>query len=276
MNKNKYPKITVVTPSFNQVDYIEDCIQSVLNQNYPNLEYIIIDGGSCDGTINVIEKYKKHITFFISERDTGQYNAINKGFNHASGKYLTWLNSDDMFKKNTLLNISEILIKYPQIDWITGAKMFYSSDGEIELVANQIPYYSTFIRMGFYVGNLFGWIQQEGTFWSKDLWMKAGPLRENLFYASDFCLWKEFAKYSNLFTVNTIFAGNRHHSKQKTEKLFGAESYIQEALSTNYKLFKFLAINRFTAKIIQNVSKCLPAKNIINFDTMRKDWFIEK
>ncbi len=105
-----YPKITIVTPSYNQGEFIEETILSVINQNYPNLEYIIIDGGSTDNTIEIIKKYEQHINWWVSEKDNGQSHAINKGFEMAKGQWGNWINSDDMLAKDALYNLADHLI----------------------------------------------------------------------------------------------------------------------------------------------------------------------
>src|SRR5918993_3663819 len=101
-NNGVWPKISVVTPSFNQGQYIEATIRSVLEQEYPNLEYIIIDGGSTDGSVEIIEKYSEYLTYWVSEPDEGQTNALIKGFDRADGDILCWLCSDDLFESTTL------------------------------------------------------------------------------------------------------------------------------------------------------------------------------
>ena len=108
----RFPKISIVMPSYNQVQFIERSILSVLNQDYPNIELIIIDGGSNDGTVEVIKKYEKHITFWVSEKDKGQSDALNKGFKHCTGEIYGWLNSDDLYLPNAFKHAATALEKY--------------------------------------------------------------------------------------------------------------------------------------------------------------------
>ncbi|MFW5887134.1 MAG: glycosyltransferase, partial [Bacteroidota bacterium] len=115
-----YPKITFVTPSYNQGEFIEDTILSIINQNYPNLEYIIIDGGSKDNTVEIIKKYEQHITFWVSEKDNGQSHAINKGFARATGAWGIWINSDDMLAPGALHKIAERLARAPKSTMLMG------------------------------------------------------------------------------------------------------------------------------------------------------------
>jgi glycosyltransferase involved in cell wall biosynthesis len=122
-----YPKISIITPSYNQGQYIEQTINSILNQNYPNLEYIIIDGCSTDDTIAIIEKYSKHITYWESNKDNGQSDAINKGLQKATGEIINWLNSDDLLTENSLFEIAnEFRQNNPDI--LCGYCDYFSSD----------------------------------------------------------------------------------------------------------------------------------------------------
>ena len=105
------PKISIITPSFNQADYLEETILSIINQNYPNLEYIIIDGGSTDNSVEIIKKHEKNIDYWVSEKDNGQSHAINKGFAKATGEILNWINSDDILAENALIKIAEAYLK---------------------------------------------------------------------------------------------------------------------------------------------------------------------
>jgi glycosyltransferase involved in cell wall biosynthesis len=119
-----YPKISIIIPNFNYVNYIEKTILSVINQNYPNLELIIIDGGSTDGSIEIIKKYETYIAYWVSEKDKGQTNAINKGLLKSSGEIIGWLNSDDTYCENTLNTVAEYFIRYPKIDIVFGDMNF--------------------------------------------------------------------------------------------------------------------------------------------------------
>ena len=111
---NKYPKISIITPSFNQGKFIRDTIESVLNQNYPNLEYFIIDGGSSDNTLDVLRQNQGYLTW-VSEKDNGQADAINKGIRMSTGEIITFINSDDYYLPNTLFKVADLFLTHPEI-----------------------------------------------------------------------------------------------------------------------------------------------------------------
>ncbi|MBD0389275.1 MAG: glycosyltransferase, partial [Nostoc sp. C3-bin3] len=115
-----WPKISLVTPCLNQAQFLEATIQSVLSQNYPNIEYIIIDGGSTDGSLEIIKKYESQVHFWCSEPDGGQYDAINKGFAHSTGEIMAWLNSDDMYFSWTFKTVGSIMSELLQVEWLTS------------------------------------------------------------------------------------------------------------------------------------------------------------
>ena len=129
LSKNNLPKISIVTPSFNQGKYIEDTIESVVSQNYPNLEYIIIDGGSSDETLEIIKKHEKNISHWVSESDKGQTHAINKGFKLSTGDICTWINSDDLIYNDALWTVAEHFSKDEELEFIHGRGLYFDDKG---------------------------------------------------------------------------------------------------------------------------------------------------
>ena len=221
-SKNR-PKISIVTPNYNYAKTLEQTITSVLCQSYPHLEYIVIDGGSCDESQSIIKKYGEQLAYWHSRPDHGQYYAINQGFEQSSGEIMGWLNSDDIHLPWTLQVVAEIFEQFPDIQWITG-RPTQIQNGVIRNVGSLQPYPQEFIASGLFRGDRLGWIQQESVFWRRSLWEKAGSLRTDLKYASDFELWTRFAEHAELVSVSCILGGffvrqsNRH--RQNLDRYF--------------------------------------------------------
>ena len=226
------PKISIVTPSFNQGEFIEATIQSILSQNYPNLEYIIIDGGSTDGSVEIIKKYEKHLHFWCSEPDAGQYDAINKGFSYSSGEIMTWLNSDDMYCPWTIKTVVSIMSELPQVEWLTTlSPAFWDWHGFCHNISSISGYSKKAYLDGLYLPpnskTAIGWIQQESTFWRRNLWQKVGGAIATEFkLAGDFDLWSRFYSYANLYGTPSPLGGFRIQSNQRSRQI---EQYITEA-----------------------------------------------
>ncbi len=212
-NGMPWPKITIVTPSYNQGQYIEETIRSVLLQGYPNLEYIIIDGGSTDNSVEIIKKYDPWLTYWVSEKDRGQSHAINKGFKRATGDIMAWLNSDDIYAKNTL---SKIAIKFdisrPQL--LCGCAGFLDSDSRI--LPQTIFKISTYQKM---LKRPWLTLSQPSVFWTRKLWELVGQLDESLYFSMDYELWlRMFSKLQEreIITLEDVLAYERRHELQKT------------------------------------------------------------
>ncbi|MCM1175368.1 MAG: glycosyltransferase [Blautia sp.] len=211
-------KISIVTPVYNGEQYIEHCILSIKKQKFTNYEHIIIDGGSTDGTIDIIRKYEGTYPMrYISEPDEGMYDAICKGFDMADGDIMAWLNYDDMYMDNAF-EIVNTVFEHSSVQWLTGMPQIYDSNGTVYYISRMIPvYFRWAVRHGYSSRGKF--IQQESTFWRRDLWNRAdaGRVIRSYKLAGDYWLWREFAKYAELRTVDVPLSGFRRHKGQLSE-----------------------------------------------------------
>ena len=205
------PLISIVTPSFNQGKFIRRTIDSVLTQDFPNLEYIIIDGGSTDGSQAIIQEYQDRLAYWESVSDRGQTDAINKGFARASGKYLAWLNSDDIYQPGALSEAVAYLEAHPEAGMVYGDCTFIDEeDREIGIFPAAQTDYAR-LRRG-YVH-----IPQQAAFFRADLWQKVGPLDPSFYFAMDYDLWVRLAREAPLvYRPGQIWASFRLHGEAKT------------------------------------------------------------
>ena len=216
------PRISVVTASYNQGCFLEETIRSVLSQSYPNLEYIIVDGGSSDDSVEIIKKYQTHLAWWISEKDAGQFDALNKGFARCTGEIMTWINSDDLLLPWALQTVSQIFSKFPNVEWLAPLLSFHLDAQGAPANCWEMDGFSrkAFFRGAYLPGG--GWpaeyyIQQEGTFWRRGLWQRAGAsLDASLNCAGDFELWARFFRHAELFAVKLPLGAFRRHPGQKT------------------------------------------------------------
>ncbi len=203
----KLPKISIITPSYNQGQYIEDTILSVINQDYPNLEYIIIDGRSKDNTTGIIKKHESKISHWESKKDKGQSDAINKGLKLASGEIVAWLNSDDMYTENALKRVVEIFKKNPDVDIVYGnVWQCYSDKTEKHINVKFNPkHFLTGVKM-----------HQPSVFWRRKVHEQVGHLDEALYYTMDYDLWLRLFYNYKSYKTETILSKFRCHDEAKT------------------------------------------------------------
>ena len=206
------PLVTIVTPSYNQARFLETAIQSVLNQDYPHIEYIIVDGGSTDGSVDIIRRYADRLAWWVSEPDRGQTDAINKGFARARGEILAWLNSDDTYEPHAVREAVEVLQAHPEVGLVYGDANYIDEQGRVigRFPAAQTDYRK--LRRG-YVH-----IPQQAAFFRADLWRQVGPLDPSFYFAMDYDLWVRLAKVSRLLYVPRVWANFRIHGDAKTLK----------------------------------------------------------
>jgi glycosyltransferase involved in cell wall biosynthesis len=218
-----YNRISIVTPTYNSESYLEETILSVITQDYPDLEYIIIDGGSTDGTIEIIKKYESHLTYWESSKDSGMYHAIHKGFQKSTGKIMAWINSDDKYLPNSFFVVNQIFCQFPNINWIQGQPLWYNRSGEISAIYN----HSKWSKYKLWAGS-YKWIQQESVFWCRDAWENSGGYIDISYkYAGDLELWFRFIKNNDLYNVTIPLSGFRSHPDQITKRFFS--QYEEEA-----------------------------------------------
>ncbi|MGC3947780.1 MAG: glycosyltransferase family 2 protein [Chryseolinea sp.] len=204
-------KISIVTPSYNQGAFIEETILSIINQNYPNLEYIIIDGGSTDNSVDIIRKYEKHLAYWVSEKDNGQSEAINKGFKKATGDIICWLNSDDILIEGALNKVANIFTANKELDLINGQTVLIDKNSNIlsgHFVLKQKKWYA---ERGIY------YINQPSMFWRRSLLDSTGLLKEDFHTLMDKeFLIRMFERNVKIGHLEKFLAGFRIHGESKS------------------------------------------------------------
>ena len=205
------PLVSIITPSFNQGKFLEETLLSVLNQDYPNIEYIVIDGGSTDESLEVIKKYQHRLAYWVSEKDRGQTEAINKGFSHANGQILAWLNSDDTYTPGAVREAVDFMTAHSEIGMVYGDLDFIDENGRVIGRFNAAQTDLPRLRRG-YVH-----IPQPAAFFRAELWKKIGPLDPGFFFAMDYDLWVRLAGISEFkYLPGRVWANFRLHSDGKT------------------------------------------------------------
>ena len=237
----QYPKITIITPSYNQAAFIESTINSVLTQNYPNLEYIVLDGGSTDGTIDILHRYDSKI-IWKSETDRGQSDALNKGFRMATGDIFAFINSDDTYEPGALLKVGEFYKDHPDAHWVTGKCKVIDTEGR-EIRKFVTAYKNMWLNIKSYtVLQILDYISQPSTFWSREIVNKIGLFDDSLYFTMDYDYSLRVGREFKLFLVNDYLADFRIHPASKSVKIrdhFNAD-YLIASKYINIKFLKIL------------------------------------
>src|SRR6266849_4608872 len=203
----EWPKITLVTAVYNGEEYLEATMRSIVNQGYPNLEYIVVDDGSTDGTAGIIRKFASSVSVWFRQENQGLYAALNAGFARSTGEIMGWLNSSDMLQVNGLFTVGSIFRELRDVEWITGRPTKISAAG-MTIDVLPIPRWS----QGRFLAGANKYIQQESTFWRRSLWERAGGRLSMEFRAEgDFELWVRFFRHARLHSVNALIGGYRLH-----------------------------------------------------------------
>jgi glycosyltransferase involved in cell wall biosynthesis len=215
------PRITIVTPSYNQADYLEQTMRSVLLQGYPNLEYIVIDGGSRDGSAEIIRRYESWLAYWASEPDRGQAHAINKGLARSTGEILAWLNSDDFYTRGTLPLVARRMAA-GRTSALVGHCLRLHADGSPPMLLRG-RYSSRSRLLAFWKGYE---MHQPSIFWRREVFEKTGLLDEEIHYALDFDYWVRLSRHCAFENVDAVLSCSNYHPAAKTADEY--ESYHRE------------------------------------------------
>lgn len=272
MISETYINISIIIPVFNMEDTIEQTLKSIINQEYKNLELIVIDGGSTDNTVKVINRYIDYIDYFVSEMDDGQYDAINKGLNIATGEIVSWLNADDVYFPWTFRIINSVFSNDKTINWICGIPSFLDASGLYSYSYSRVgakP--QKYIERGYFSEGIYGYLQQESMFFKRDLWLLSGGLSTKYNLAADYDLWTKMARYSKLIGIDIILAGFRitklSRSKLNHYSYYKEVQVIRGNLSNNHPL-------TIKNKILNNLRRLLiwRKQDIIFYNYRKQTW----
>lgn len=225
---NEWPKISVVTPSYNQGKFIEQTIQSILNQNYPNLEYIIIDGASTDNSVDIIKKYADHLAYWVSEKDKNMTEAINKGFRRATGEIMCWLNTDDEYCPGALEVVARTFMANPDVDFVFGDSYNTEEDGKIFRRARHTKFnFAALVILGMIVS-------QPACFWRRSVFDKYGYLDESLPLSMDYEFFLRIGQHIKTKYIRKCLARFRYQSESKTCTLLATRQKEDEMVKSPY------------------------------------------
>lgn len=204
------PLVSIITPSYNQAQYLENTVQSVLEQEYSKIEYIVVDGGSTDGTRDILRSYEDRVSQWVSEPDLGQTDAINKGFEMAQGDILAWLNSDDTYRPGAVGEAVAYLNRHPEIGMVYGNAYYVDENGKRVASYPAGPTDYKGLRRG------VNTIPQQSMFFRSKLWEIVGPLDPSFYYAMDYDLWVRIAEVTPIAFHDRYWANFRLHSESKS------------------------------------------------------------
>lgn len=268
---SKTPKVTIVTPSYNQGNFIERTILSVLEQDYPNLQYIVLDSLSKDNTREILERYRSRISIVVEEKDKGQADAINRGFAMGDGEILAYLNSDDCYAApDTVSRAVKHLVSNPNIDVVYGKRYYIDVNGYFLLSYPYRPFNADQLELACY-------LPQECCFWTKSIYEKSGSkVNEQYQFAMDYELWLRFLKHGAKFeAIDTVFGYFRWYTGQKS-----TEEWQSTGLPEIAKLQKeYLGTNTSPAVMsdifMEHYSTVNKSKDVERFSFYEKLWFEE-
>ncbi len=221
MNQSQQPLVSIVTPSYNQAPFLEQTIRSVLEQDYSSIEYMVVDGSSNDGSVDIIKKYADRLAWWVSEKDSGQGEAINKGLSRAKGEIIAWINSDDYYLPNVISSAVKIFEQNPDVDLIYGDMLAVDQNSQ---TINTLKYKQLSLEDLL----CFQIIGQPAVFMRREAYEKAGGLDITFHYMLDHHLWIRIAQQGKILHVPQVWAAARYHPQAKNRRVpveFGREAF---------------------------------------------------
>jgi glycosyltransferase involved in cell wall biosynthesis len=215
--------ISIVTCSFQQGKFLEATIRSVLGQSYPNLEYLIVDGGSRDESVEIIQRYADQLAYWVCEPDEGQTHALIKGFNRSHGEIMGWLCSDDLLLPGALQTVAEFFSAHPEVDAAYGDSLWIDDNSNYIRCKREMPFY----RFVFFYDH--NYVPQPSMFWRRRLYDAVGGLNKHFNFAMDTDLWERFSARGKIAYIPKYLSCMRFYSEQKTMKLH-SESLREDAV----------------------------------------------
>jgi glycosyltransferase involved in cell wall biosynthesis len=243
-------RISIATPSFNQGKFIEETIKSILSQDYRDIEYIVVDGGSTDRTIDILKKYDGKIKW-ISEKDKGQSDAINKGMKMATGEILAFINSDDLMLPGTLSSVADIFKKNKKVSWITGDYHIINAKGK--KIRRYVCWYKRFLRLFSSYGLLTfaNYIVQPSTFWRRKVMERVGLFDVSLPYEMDYDYWLRVGKKYKLHIIEKPLSLFRLHDESKSGYQYKNQFMEEIKVLKKHKISRLMTeLHRIHNKII--------------------------
>lgn len=234
--KSAVPLISVITPSYNQGQYIEATIQSVLNQNYSNIEYIVVDGGSTDGTIEILNKYEGQLKW-ISEKDHGPEDAVNKGFDMAQGDFFAWLASDDIYEADAVSKVMDVFDKQPDVALVYGRCQYIDRNGDVIGECPTEPFNYDYLAV-------YNIIAQPSAFFRRSIYEATGGISLKLQQASDYDLWIRLTKNRKVIYLSEYLSSYRLHYAAKTLGFHDPVVKFEEYILLTLKYYNWAPANR--------------------------------
>lgn len=224
----RWPKISVVVPSFNQGRFLQETLRSVIDQQYENLELIVIDGGSTDDSVEIIQKYAPSLSYWVSEPDGGQTKGIIKGFKRSTGEIQCWLNSDDLHEPYTLREVAQYFLCHPGIDAVFGNALWIDESGRSLREQREIPF-NKFIWL-----HTYNYVPGMSMFWRRAIYERVGGLDPMFDLAMDADLWIRFAHAGRIDHVRKVWSRMRFYASQKNRQFRERSNYEDSVIRRRY------------------------------------------